>query len=113
MMRTLILTWMLCCGVANAAEASPRDLPSNDAQAMSGTYTLADGRTLTVRYNRHKLYAQVDDQAEVELEQTGATLFQSSSGDLQLDFKQSANGLVAGVQLQWHPGQARLAANRK
>ena len=95
-MRHLLIATLLA-SASLGASAARQD--SQDQAQFQGEYDLQDGSRLSVNQRHHTLYARLDDGDITSLIATGPTSFTSPSGQLRVEFIQSANGSVSGIKL--------------
>ncbi len=76
-----------------------RSVQMNDEQfaSFSGQYQLANGKTLTVRSNNTRYFAQIDGQRELEIVPTSNKSFMSTNTDIELRFDVQSNGMANEV----------------
>jgi hypothetical protein len=78
-----------------------------DLREFKGDYQLADGRTLSIVGNAHRLAALLGNRPAVELVAAGPAEFVSRDGALRLCFTQHANGIVSAVTVVAPPRPRR------
>ena len=107
-MKKLTAAMLLSCLMAGSAFAA---VAEPDAQNYTGSYAMADGRTLTITEHDGQLHARITSRnvaarnarfsaaRDVLLKETGPDQFASVSTPLRVSFAQGARGEMAQVTL--------------